>query len=291
MMGIEQTQEQTCVVHCNIEAAIEHVMSVLGQKFRESIRRFIAMGTPRDVTALRLLEELAISEDGYLLLPQLKENKPDLAPGIERFLKERWIEQLYQACPDSTNHLYFDEIRQALVIDDPQLAFYLKQSRFSTLAKEAGKLPALAQRKVFISYSHKDTRWLERLRVHLKPVEREGIIDLWDDTKIAAGILWKDAIANALETSSVAVLLISADFLASDFIAEHEMPTILARAKSGGTTVIPVILSPGLFDSTALGAFQSINASNNPVCDMTHSQQEQIFVKVAQTVMQRFKAE
>src|SRR5205823_3965869 len=147
---------------------------------------------------------------------------------------------------------------------DPQLAFYLKRVRFSKLAKEVGKVTTLAQRKVFISYSHKDAEWLERLRVHLSPVEREGIIDLWDDTRIEAGVQWKEAIMDALETARVAVLLISADFLASDFIAEHELPTLLARAKEGGTTIIPIILSPSLFTSTDLGTFQSINAPNQP---------------------------
>src|SRR5262249_1541025 len=154
---------------------------------------------------------------------------------------------------------FFDHSIQTIVIDDPQLVFYLKQLRFSTLAKEAGKIATLAKRKIFVSYSHKDVRWLERLRVHLKPLEREGIIDLWDDTKIAAGIQWKGAILGALETSKAAVLLVSADFLASDFIAEHELPTLLTQAASGGTTILPVIISPCSFDGTALSTFQTVN--------------------------------
>ena len=156
---------------------------------------------------------------------------------------------------------------------------------------KVGKISIMAQRKVFISYSHEDAEWLERLRVHLRPVEREGIIDLWDDTKIAAGIQWKEAIVNALETARVAVLLVSANFLASDFIAEHELPELLARAKAGGTTIIPVILSPSLFTSTSLGAFQAINNPDYPISDMTFSKQEQIFVKIALAIMERFKAE
>ena len=293
LAGVLQTQEQRRVVHCDVEGAIGRVMNVLATKFADSVRYFIAMGGSRDVTCQRLLEELAKSDDGFLSLPwfreNIKEGEPELAQGVERFCKERWIEKLYQAYPDATNHLFFDAIRQALVIDDPQLAFYLKKTAFSSLAREVGKIANLTERKVFISYSHKDGQWLERLRVHLKPVEREGIIDLWDDTKIAVGVQWRDAIRNALETARAAVLLISADFLASNFIAEHELPTLLAQAKAGGTTIIPVILSPSLFDNTALGAFQSVNASSDPIIDMPRSKQEQVFVQVAQTIMERFK--
>lgn len=291
MAGIIETQEQTQVVPCDIDSAIAYVMSYLEKKFEVSISQFIKMGGPKDLTCLRLLEELAMSEDGFLSLPILKDDKPELTHGIERFCKEDWIGKLYMMYPDSVNHLYFDQMRQSLVIDDPQLAFYLKKVHFSTLAKEVGKVSTLAQRKVFISYSHRDAKWLERLRVHLKPVERDGIIDLWDDTKIAAGIQWKEAIMEALETARVAILLVSGNFLASDFIAEHELPTLLAQAKAGGTTIILVILSPSLFSSTNLGAFQSINPPDQPISDMSFSKQEQVFVKVAQTVMQRFKAE
>ena len=74
--------------------------------------------------------------------------------------------------------------------------------------------------KVFISYSHKDRVWLDRLRVHLEPLVRDYNLEVWDDTEIDAGKEWSFEIENALKTSQVSVLLISADFLASDFINE-----------------------------------------------------------------------
>lgn len=80
------------------------------------------------------------------------------------------------------------------------------------------------QRKVFVSYSHRDAKWLRRLQVHLKPLEQEDIIDLWADTKIPPGAVWQDKIQEALDTANVALVLVSADFLASDFIKKHELP-------------------------------------------------------------------
>jgi TIR domain len=77
--------------------------------------------------------------------------------------------------------------------------------------------PSPTRTKVFISYSHKDQEWLYRLQTHLKPLVREGL-DCWDDTHIRPGDDWKQEIQNALDTAQIAVLLISANFFASDFI-------------------------------------------------------------------------
>src|SRR5262245_50873128 len=81
--------------------------------------------------------------------------------------------------------------------------------------------------QVFISYSHKDKEWLERLLIFLNPLERNGIIKCWADTKIDAGGKWKQEIKQAIESASAAILLISADFIASDFIATDELPPLL----------------------------------------------------------------
>lgn len=70
---------------------------------------------------------------------------------------------------------------------------------------------------VFVSYSHEDTLFLNRLKVHMRPFEKKGLIDLWVDTKIKVGEKWRDKINEALDRSAIAILLISADFLASDF--------------------------------------------------------------------------
>ena len=78
--------------------------------------------------------------------------------------------------------------------------------------------------KIFISYNHADIAILERVQIHLKPLEKMNLIDIWDDTRIKAGEKWKDEVEKALEQASIAILLISADFLASDFIVENELP-------------------------------------------------------------------
>jgi hypothetical protein len=283
--GIHETQERTQFIKCDIDAAIKAVTADLERKFGWTIRQFIALGGPADLTSLRLLEELSLTESGSLSLSKLKSTKPHLTQGIERFITEKWMENLHTLSPDAENYLSFDSVRQALEIDDPQLSFYLKRVRFTSLAREAGKIPLLAKRKVFIGYSHSDAKLLHRLRAHLALIEHEGAIDLWDDTRIAVQPQWRDT----LETARVVILLISASFLAADFIVDGELPAILVRTRASGITIIPIILSPSLFTYTPLSAFQSINPPDRPISDMEFAEQERMFAKVAQTIIEQFR--
>jgi predicted ATPase len=145
-----------------------------------------------------------------------------------------------------------------------------------------GRLP---RTQVFVSYSHRDSQWLERLRVHLRPLEREHTIQIWDDTKIAPGASWREEIERAVEAAKVAVLLVSADFLASDFIAGEELPPLLSAAREEGAVILPVILSPSRFMKTkGLAHLQCVNSPSAPLIDMTRGEQEAVFVKVAECI-------
>jgi hypothetical protein len=121
--------------------------------------------------------------------------------------------------------------------------------------------------KVFISYSHKDREWLERLQVHLKPLMRDHQINIWDDTRIVPGAKWHDEIQNALQSAKVAVLLISPDFLASDFIVNEELPALLHAAEQDGAVILPVVLRHSLFFTTKLANFQAVNNPNKPLSE------------------------
>jgi len=143
---------------------------------------------------------------------------------------------------------------------------------------------------VFISYSHRDARWLQRLQVHLKPLERLGKITLWDDTHIDPGKKWLNEIRKALGSAKAAILLISADFLASDFIAKNEIPPLLASAESRGAVILPVIVSTCRFSQTeSLSQFQAVNPPNQPLNMMSKGRQEAVFVKVSEAVEKALK--
>lgn len=95
----------------------------------------------------------------------------------------------------------------------------------------------------FLSYSHKDRDWLERVSMHLAVLERKALIHLWSDTRISIGASWKSDIENALGASKVAILLVSPAFLASEFIWQEEMPRIMEHRKAG-MEVLPLIVRP-----------------------------------------------
>ena len=102
----------------------------------------------------------------------------------------------------------------------------------------------MVRRELLISYSHKDSNWLEQLRTHLKPLESNYILERWDDSRIQPGEKWLVEIEQALARAAVALLLVSPDFVASDFIERKEMPSLLDAAQNQGLAILWVPLRP-----------------------------------------------
>lgn len=139
--------------------------------------------------------------------------------------------------------------------------------------------------RLFISYSHSDTECLNRLLVHLKPLERQGLVDCWSDKKIRAGDKWRTQVEENLDSAAVAILLVSADFLASDFIVNNELPPLLMRADAKGIRILPVILKPcGFHRDKVLQNFQAINDPKSPLLALDPIHQESLYDKVAEEV-------
>ena len=86
--------------------------------------------------------------------------------------------------------------------------------------------------------------------MHLRPLVRDEELDLWDDSRIDPGSNWRNEIRQAIDKANIAVLLISADFLASDFINNNELPPLLEKAQNDGTIIHSIIVSPCRFNET-----------------------------------------
>lgn len=97
--------------------------------------------------------------------------------------------------------------------------------------------------KVFISYSHKDEAWKDKLLPHLNALEQAGVnMEMWQDRQIDAGAKWYPEIQQAMADTAVAILLISADYLASAFCVKEEVPFLLERQEKQGMLLIPVLI-------------------------------------------------
>lgn len=119
-----------------------------------------------------------------------------------------------------------------------------------------------SSRSVFISYARKDIAWLDRLRTHLVPLERHGKIEIWHDRKIETGALWQTEIETALAKASIAILLVSANFMASAFIYDHELPPILERNRAHGLSIFPVFIGHCFYQHDPV--LSRLNAFNDP---------------------------
>jgi hypothetical protein len=98
--------------------------------------------------------------------------------------------------------------------------------------------------KVVFSYAHEDETLLNQLKTHLKPLERKDLIELWYDRDINAGAVWEQEISQHMDNAQIIILLVSPDFLNSDYCYGTELKRALERHERGEAYVIPVILRP-----------------------------------------------
>jgi hypothetical protein len=119
--------------------------------------------------------------------------------------------------------------------------------------------------EVFFSYSHRDEKLREELEKHLSLLQRDGVIANWHDRKISAGTEWARQIDKHLDTANIILLLVSADFLASDYCSGIEMKRAIERHNRGDARVIPIILRACDWKDAPFGHIQALPTDAKPV--------------------------
>lgn len=137
--------------------------------------------------------------------------------------------------------------------------------------------------KIFISYSHRDDKFRQRLEIHLKSLTSN--ISFWSDVRLEAGEDWEIQIHTAMNQAAIAILLVSADFLASDFIRNVELPALFEAEKKAGITIIPAILYKCNCDD--LMKYQCINSPDKPLGGLRKATQEEVYARLAKVAAKK----
>jgi hypothetical protein len=127
--------------------------------------------------------------------------------------------------------------------------------------------------KIFINYAHaaeNGTGWVKRMRTHLEGLAHASEFEVWDDTRIAPGERWKDKINEAIDRTKVAILVLTADFLASKFIRDAELPPLLDAADAEGATILCIFGSRVHLSGIAkrLKDYQVVNSLERPLQEL-----------------------
>jgi hypothetical protein len=135
---------------------------------------------------------------------------------------------------------------------------------------------------VFYSYAHLDERLRTELDKHLSLLKRQGVIADWHDRRISAGTEWAGAIDAHLQHAQIILLLVSADFLASNYCYDVELQCAMARHEAGEARVIPIILRAVDWQRAPFGKLQALPKDGRPITSWPN--QDEAFLDVARGI-------
>jgi hypothetical protein len=149
----------------------------------------------------------------------------------------------------------------------------------------------MARRKVFISYSHKDARWLDSVREQLAVLEREGLIDVFEDTRIGAGEEWYPRLNDEMLEARLSLLLISPAFLTSTFIREEEVPRLFGQHEVDGMAIYPLLIRDCPWQEVSwLTRWQMRPTDARPVASLRGAARDKCLADVAREIASIMKS-
>ena len=215
-------------------------------------------------------------------------------------------ENAWSVATQAEANLYLDHRDLALDLYQRMLAFEAEPWEYASTALQAGRIASklkdsqLADRleeiftptvrqanMIFVSYSHEDEEWRNRFCQMLAPFLRDGDLELqlWvDDGEIQSGDRWHEEIQSALKAAGVAVVLVSASFLGSEYVMKFELPEIIRAATDGKLRLFWVYLSYAAYDATELEPFQAAHDVSQPLYALARPEQDAILLKVARDI-------
>jgi len=143
---------------------------------------------------------------------------------------------------------------------------------------------------VFICYAHEDKAYIDELKPFLKVLERDNNISYWYDGKIQSGEDWDEAIRKHMSRAKIALLLVSQNFLASDFIHNEELPELIKAASEDNALLFWLPISHCTWEFTAVADFQSAGDTNpdHPLSEMTKAEKDRCFKRLSLKIKEAF---
>src|SRR5439155_903518 len=202
-------------------------------------------------------------------------------------------------------HLYFGRIEESLKEYRKLLTLGAETWKLRSASLQAGRIAAklndraLAEEletiftpgakkvnRIFVTYSHKDRDWVDRLRVMIAPYLHgaESELDFWDDSRLQAGQQWDAEIHSALEHAGVGVALVSSNFLGSQYVMENELPIIVRAADEGGLRLLWVYISAAGWEETPLKRFQATHDTKKPLNVLPGPEQDEVLKSAARQI-------
>ena len=177
--------------------------------------------------------------------------------------------------------------RASTALQAGQIASKLEDRQLADRLEDIFTPTARQSNRIFVCYSHKDKEWKDRLCQMLVPFLRDGDIELqlWvDDQGIQPGENWHGEIQSALRAAGVAVVLVSASFLESEYVMKHELPEIIGAASGGKLRLFWVYVSYAAYDATELEPFQAAHDVSQPLYVLGRPEQDAILLSVARDI-------
>ena len=161
-------------------------------------------------------------------------------------------------------------------------------AKLAKLAEKAAEARKAKRTEIFISYAHADmeeTDYVKELKTHLKPLERTNKITTWSDENIKLGNKWDAEIKAAISRAKFAVLMVSADFFASDYIVDSELDPILKSVEETGATIFWVLVSTCNYEIFGIGDYQAIKKNiEKPLIRCEKDERNEIYVELVKRI-------
>lgn len=138
--------------------------------------------------------------------------------------------------------------------------------------------------KIFISYSHDNAKWLEKLRKHLNHLSKHAQIEYWSDKNIVPGTSFHDEMKQAMEVTRIAVLLVTPEYLDSEFICDEALPYFVEMFQKQEIDIFWIPISASSYQLSQLKDIPSIHTPKEPLDTLTQPRLDEILTRMVKNI-------